>query len=202
MRTWLLLLLLLTGIAGAADTSRLMRQVNSGSTSERTAALRDLAKADAPAAVTSAIAWLQTGSDPALAREAARVLWDLERAAAPAEPALRARLDDPNPDVAYPVVGALSALGVPAADLRPTRMRLARAPDPFIAFYASRALHPDPGLAFDDYLRATLGALDLIASGRPSNAVTQNDLDRNASRLLDQLAKEGGRHGFDALMAA
>jgi hypothetical protein len=130
------------------------------------------------------------------------VLWDLEKQAAPAVAALRARLGDPDPDVAYPVVGALSALGIPATDLKPTRVRLARGPDPFIAFYSSRALYPDPALAFDDYLGATLGALELIARGRPSNPMTQNDLDRNARKLLDQLASDGGRQGFDALMTA
>jgi len=202
MRVLALLFLLIAGTVGAADTSRLMRQVNSGSTSERAAALRDLADADPATAVSTAIAWLQPGSDAALARAAANVLWDLEKKAAPAEAALRGRLDDPNPDVAYPVVGALAALGVPGADLRPTRLRLARSRDPFVAFYSSRALYPDPALAYDDYLGATLGALELIASGRPSNPITQNDLDRSARKLLDQLAKEGGRHGFDALMAA
>ena len=202
MRRWLLVLLLVAGAATGADTSRLMRQLSAGSASERGTALHQLAEADPAAAVSTAITWLQPGSDAALAREAARVLWDLEQKAAPAEAALRARLDDPNPDVAYPVVGALAAIGVPSADLRPTRVRLARGPDPFIAFYSARALFPDTALAFDDYLAATLGALELIAGGRPSNAIVQNDLDRRAKELLTQLAKQGGRHGFDALMAA
>jgi len=202
MRLLALLVLLIAATAGAADTSRLMRQISSGSTSERTAALHDLEQADPPAAVSTAIAWLQPGSDAALARAAARVLWDLEKNAAPAEAALRARLDDRDPEIAYPVVGALSAIGVADAELRPTRARLARGPDPFIAFYSARALHPDPALAFNDYLGTVLGALELIARGRPSNTITQNDLDRNARKLLDQLAKEGGRPGFDALMAA
>jgi hypothetical protein len=164
--------------------------------------LHQLAEQDPAAAVSTAIAWLQPGSEAALAREAARVLWDLEQKAAPAEAALRARLDDPNPDVAYPVVGALAAIGVPGAELKPARVRLARGPDPFIAFYSARALYPDPALAFDDYLGATLGALELVAAGRPSNAMTQNDLDRRAKELLAQLAKQGGRRGFDALMTA
>ena len=179
-----------------------MRQVNAGSTSERVAALRELSTADPPAAVSAAIVWLQPGSDVALAGAAARVLWDLEQKAAPAGPALRARLDDPDPEVAYPVVGALAALGVPKSDLRPTRLRLVHAPDRFIAFYSARALYPDSALALSDYLRATLGAFEMIGRGRPSNAITRNELERDANALLDKLAKQGGRPGFDALMAA
>lgn len=202
MRWLSLLFLLIVSTAHAADTARLLRQINGGSTSERVAALRELATADPASAVSTAIAWLQPGSEAALASGAARVLWDLEEKAKPAEAALRARLDDPNSDVAYPVVGALAALGVPKADLRPTRLRLAHAPDRFIAFYSARALYPDPALGLDAYLRATLGAIEMTASGRPSNAMTRNDLERDSKALLARLAKEGGRPGFDALMAA
>ena len=49
MRTVFLVLLLVAGIAEGADTSRLMRQLNSGSPSERAAVLHQLADADAPA---------------------------------------------------------------------------------------------------------------------------------------------------------
>ncbi len=202
MRTLLLLFFLIAATASAADTARLLRQINAGSTSERIATLRELAAADPATAVSTAIVWLQPGSDVALASAAARVLWDLEQKAAPAEAALRARLDDPNAEVAYPVVGALAVLGAPKADLRPTRLRLARAPDRFIAFYSARALYPDSALGFEDYLRANLGAIELIGSGRPSNAFTRNELERDANALLDQLAKQGGRPGFDALMVA
>lgn len=198
----LLLFFVVAATASAADTARLLRQINTGNTSERTTALRELATADPATAVSTAIVWLQPGSEAALASAAARTLWDLEQKAAPAEAALRARLDDPNPDVAYPVVGALAAIGVPKADLRPTRLRLAQAPDRFIAFYSARALYPDSGLAFDQYLRASLGAFDMIGAGRPSNAFTRNEFERDANALLDRLAKEGSRAGFDALMAA
>jgi hypothetical protein len=202
MRAAPLLFLLVAATAGAADVARLQRQIDAGNASERVAALRELKDADPAAAVATAIVWLQPGSDVALATAAARVLWDLELKSAPAEAALRARLDDPNPELVYPVVGALAALGVPKPDLRATRLRLARAPDRFIAFYSARALYPDSALAFDDYLRASFGAIELVATGRPSNAFTRNDLERDAKGLLDRLARQGGRPGFEALMAA
>src|SRR5947209_3339593 len=201
MRALVLLFLLFATTAGAADTARLLRQINGGSTSERIATLRELAAADPATAVSTAIVWLQPGSDVALASAAARVLGDLEQKAGPAEAALRARLNDPNPELAYPVVGALAVLGVPKADLRPTRLRLARAPDRFIAFYSARGLYPDTALGFDGYLRASFGAIDLMGSGRPSNPITRNELERDVNALLDRLAKNGGRPGFDALLA-
>ena len=149
----------------AADTGRLMRQIERGSTAERTAALRDLAKEDAPAATAKAVEWLEPNVDPALRRAAARTLWDLGDKAKSAEPALRARLDDRDDDVAYACVGALSTMGVPKAELRSARLRLARSNDGFIAFYASRALFPDPELPLDAVIDAALAGVNLVAGG-------------------------------------
>ena len=202
MKGLALVLLLLSLPLQAADTSRLMRQIERGSTAERTAALRDLAKEDAPAATAKAIEWLQPSVDPALRRSAARTLWDLGDKAKSAEPALRARLDDRDDDVAYACVGALSTMGVPKAELRSARLRLARSNDGFIAFYASRALFPDPELPLDAVIDAALAGVNLVAGGRPSDMKTRDTLRTNTRVLLENVAKQSGRPGFDALMHA
>ena len=74
MQRLVLVLLLLALPLQAADTGRLMRQIERGSTAERTAALRDLAKEDATAATAKAVEWLEPSVDPALRRAAARTL--------------------------------------------------------------------------------------------------------------------------------
>jgi hypothetical protein len=186
----------------AADTGTLLRQLERGSTAERTAALRELAKADAAAATAKAIEWLQPGVDPMLRRAAARALWDLGDKAKGAEPALRARLDDRDDDVAYACVGALATMGVPKADLRAARLRLARSNDGFIAFYAARALFPDPDLPLDAVVDAALAGVNLVAAGRPSDMKSRDTLRTNARLLLEEVAKRSGRDGFDALMRA
>jgi HEAT repeat protein len=202
MKRLALVLLLFSLPLQAADTSRLMRQVERGSTAERTAALRDLAKEDAPAATAKAIEWLEPNVDPALRRAAVRTLWDLGDKAKSAEPALRARLDDRDDDVAYGAVGALSTMGVPKAELRTARLRLARSNDGFIAFYASRALFPDPELPLDAVIDAALAGVNLVAGGRPSDMKTRDTLRTNTRVLLESLAKQSERAGFDALMRA
>ena len=202
MKSLALVLLLLALPLHAADTTRLMRQIERGSTSERTVALRDLAKEDAPAATAKAVEWLEPNVDPALRRAAARTLWDLGDKAKSAEPALRARLDDRDDDVAYAAVGALSTMGVPKADLRTARLRLARSNDGFIAFYASRALFPDPELPLDAAIDATLAGVNLVSAGRPSDMKTRDTLRTNTRLLLENVAKQSGRAGFDALMRA
>jgi hypothetical protein len=202
MKTLAILLLLLALPLHAADTTRLMRQIERGSTAERTAALRDLAKEDATAATAKAVEWLEPGVDPALRRAAARTLWDLGDKAKSAEPALRARLDDRDDDVAYACVGALSTMGVPKAELRAARLRLARSNDGFIAFYASRALFPDPELPLDAVIDAALAGMNLVAAGRPSDMKTRDTLRTNTRVQLEDLAKRSGREGFDALMRA
>ena len=202
MKTLVLLLSLLALPLHAADTIRLMRQIERGGTAERSAALRDLAKEDAPAATAKAIEWLQPNVDPALRRAAARTLWDLGDKAKSAEPALRARLDDRDDDVAYGAVGALSTMGVSKAELRAARLRLARSNDGFIAFYASRALFPDPELPLDAVIDAALAGVNLVAGGRPSDMKTRDTLRTNTRLLLESVAKQSERAGFDALMRA
>ena len=197
MKSLALVLLLLALPLEAADTGRLMRQIERGSGAERTAALRDLAKEDAPAAAAKAIEWLEPNVDPALRRAAARTLWDLGDKAKSAEPALRARLDDRDDDVAYAAVGALSTMGVPKSELRPARLRLARSNDGFIAFYASRALFPDPELTLDAVIDAALAGVNLVAGGRPSDLKTRDTLRTNTRLLLENVAKQSGRAGFD-----
>ena len=179
-----------------------MRQIERGSSSERTAALRDLAKEDAPAAAAKAIEWLEPTVDAVLRRAAVRTLWDLGDKAKSAEPALRARLDDRDDDVAYGAVGALSTMGVPKADLRAARLRLARSNDGFIAFYAARALFPDSELTLDAVIDAALAGVNLVAGGRPSDMKSRDTLRTNARVLLESVAKQSGRAGFDALMRA
>jgi len=186
----------------AADVATLMRQIERGSPSERASALRDLSREDPAAATAKAVEWLEPNVEPALRRSAARTLWDLGDRAKRAEPALRACLDDRDDDVAYAAVGALSAMGVPKADLRAARLRLSRANDGFIAFYASRALFPDPDLPLDAAIDATLAGVNLVAAGRPSDMKTRDTLRTNTRVLLENVAKSSGREGFDALMRA
>jgi hypothetical protein len=186
----------------AADTGTLLRQVERGNTAERTTALRELAKADAAAATAKAVEWLQPGVDPTLRRAAARVLWDLGDKARGAEPALRARLDDRDDDVAYACVGALATMGVPKAELRAARLRLARSNDGFIAFYAARALFPDPELPVDVVVDSALAGVNLVAAGRPSDMSSRDTLRTNTRVLLENVAKQSGRAGFDALLRA
>ena len=202
MARWTILLLLLALPLHAADLGKLMRQADRGSTSERTAALRELAKEDAGLATQKALEWLAPNVEPALRRQAARTLWDLGHRAKTAEPALRNVLGDRDDDVAYAAVGALNAMGVPKADLRTTRLRLARSNDGFIAFYAVRALHPDPELPVEEALGAAFSALNLVASGRPSDMKTRDSLRTNAKAFLEGFAEKSGREGFDALIAA
>jgi len=202
MKRLALVLLLFSLPLQAADTSRLMRQIERGSTADRTAALRDLAKEDAPAATAKAVEWLEPNVDPALRRAGARTLWDLGDQAKSAEPALRARLDDRDDDVAYAAVGALSTMGVPKAELRSARLRLARSNDGFIAFYAARALFPDPELPLDAVIDAALAGVNLVAAGRPSDMKSRDTLRTNTRVLLEDLAKRSGREGFDALIRA
>jgi HEAT repeat protein len=202
MRVLALVLLLTTAPALAADVGKLMRQVDRGSTSERAAALRELSKEDAGLATQKALEWLAPTVDPVLRRQAARTLWDLGARAKPAEPALRAVLDDRDDDVAYAAVGALAAMGVPKAELRDTRLRLARSNDGFIAFYAVRALHPDLDLPVDDALGAAFSAINLVASGKPSDMKTRDALRTNTRTFLEGFAQKSGRAGFDALMNA
>jgi len=202
MKSLPFLLLFLALPLAAADTGRLLRQIERGSTAERSAALRDLAKEDAPAATAKAVEWLEPNVDPALRRAAARTLWDLGDKAKSAEPALRARLDDGDDDVAYGAVGALSTMGVPKAELRSARLRLARSNDGFIAFYAARALFPDPELPLDAVIDAALAGVNLVAGGRPSDMKTRDTLRTNTRVLLENVAKQSGRTGFDALMRA
>ncbi|MDH5287686.1 MAG: HEAT repeat domain-containing protein [Betaproteobacteria bacterium] len=202
MSRWTLLFLFVALPLHAADIGKLMRQADRGSTSERTAALRELAKEDAGLATQKAVEWLAPNVEPALRRQAARTLWDLAEKAKPAETALRSALGDRDDDVAYAAVGALNAMGVPKADLRATRLRLARSSDGFIAFYAVRALHPDPELPVDETLGAAFSALNLAASGRPSDMKTRDSLRTNARAFLEAFAAKSGREGFDALMAA
>jgi HEAT repeat protein len=202
MRFLVLLALLLALPLQAADTGTLLRQLERGSTAERTNALRELAKADPAAATARAVDWLQPGVDATLRRAAARALWDLGDKAKGAEPALRARLDDRDDDVAYACVGALATMGVPKADLRAARLRLARSNDGFIAFYAARALFPDPDLPVDAAVDAALAGVNLVAAGRPSDMKSRDTLRTNARLLLEDVAKRSGRDGFDALMRA
>jgi hypothetical protein len=202
MRALALVLILATASVSAADIGKLMRQADRGSTSERTAALRELAKEDAGLAMQKALEWLAPNVEPAMRRQGARTLWDLGQRAKPAEPALRSVLNDRDDDVAYAAVGALNAMGVPKADLRATRLRLARSNDGFIAFYAARALHPDPELPVEEALGAAFSALNLVASGRPSDMNTRDSLRTNAKAFLDGFAEKSGREGFDALIAA
>jgi len=185
-----------------ADVERLKRQADRGTVTERTRALKDLVLEDAPAAIERAVAWLEPGQDPALRRAGARALWDFSVAAKSAEPALRRYLDDPDPDVAYSVVGALAALKVPKDQLRPARLRLARATDPYIAFYATRALFPDPEVPLPQVIEAANGALGMVAAGRPADSRARDSLRSNARELLFAVAKTSGRAGFDALLAA
>jgi hypothetical protein len=194
--------LLLCASPARADVERLKRQADRGTVAERTKALKDLVLEDSPAAIARAVSWLEPGQEPALRRAGARALWDFSVAAKSAEPALRGYLDDPDPDVAYNVVGALAALKVPKQELRPARLRLARANDPFIAFYATRALHPDPDVPLAQVIEAANGALGLVAAGRPSDSRNRDTLRGNARELLFVVAREGGRPGFDALLAA
>jgi hypothetical protein len=201
MRFPTLALLLVALPMQAADLGTLQRQLDRGSTAERTAALRELAKQDPGAAAGRSVAWLAPGTEPALRRAAARTLWDLGDQARAAEPALRTCKDDRDDDVAYACVGALSTLGVPKADLRTARLRLSRAGDGFIAFYASRALFPDPELPLAEALSATFAATNLAASGRPSDMKTRDALRSNARTFAFEVAKVSGRQGFDALMA-
>jgi len=202
MRLLVLTLLLVAAPLDAADVGTLTRQLERGGNAERTSALRELAKVDPAAATAKAVEWLQPGVDPALRRAAARTLWDLGDKAKGAEAALRARLDDRDDDVAYACVGALASMGVPKADLRAARLRLARAHDGFIAFYASRALFPDPDLPPDAVVDASLAGVNLVASGRPSDMKSRDTLRTNARVLLEDVAKRSGREGFDALMRA
>lgn len=194
--------LLASAMSAQADVARLLRQVDRGSVAERTRALEDLVLEDSAAAIAKAISWLDPAQDPALRRAGARALWNFSVAAKPAEPALRSYLDDPDPDVAYNVVGALAALKVPKQDLRATRLRLADGKDPFIAFYATRALFPDPALPLSDVIDAVEGAIEMTASGRPSDSRTRSTLRENARELLFNLAKTNGATGFDALLVA
>ncbi len=202
MRIPALALLLVALPMQAADLATLQRQLERGSTAERTAALRELARQDPAAAATRSVAWLAPGVEPALRRSAARTLWDLGDKARAAEPALRTCKDDADDDVAYACVGALSTLGVPKADLRSARLRLARSNDGFIAFYAARALYPDPDLPIDVALDAALAAINLTAAGRPSDFQTRDTLRSNARAFLSAFAAKSGRPGFDALMRA
>ena len=192
----------LAALPASADVERLKRQADRGSVAERTKALKDLVLEDSQAAIDRAVSWLEPGQEPALRRAGARALWDFSVAAKPAEPALRRYLDDTDPDVAYNVVGALAALKVPKEELRPARLRLARSNDPFIAFYASRALYPDPQVPLAQVIDAANGALGLVAAGRPSDSRTRDSLRGNARDLLFAVAKDNGKAGFDALLAA
>ena len=198
----MVLLLFLALPLDAADVAKLMRQVDRGTTAERAAALRELANEDAGLATMKAVEWLAPNFEPALRRQGARTLWDLGGRAKSAEPALRGMLGDRDDDVAYAAVGALSTMGVPKDDLRAARLRLARSNDGFIAFYAVRALHPDPDLPVDDALGATFSAINLVASGRPSDMKTRDALRANARMFLEGFAQKAGREGFDALMKA
>jgi HEAT repeat protein len=186
----------------AADIGKLMRQVDRGTTAERTAALRELAKEDAGLASQKAVEWLAPNVEPALRRQGARTLWDLGEKAKAAEPALRGVLGDRDDDVAYAAVGALSTMGVPKHDLRAARLRLARSNDGFIAFYAVRALYPDPELPVDDALGAAFSGINLVASGRPADMKTRDALRTNTRTFLEGFAQKSGREGFDALMNA
>jgi hypothetical protein len=202
MRLLALILLLVALPLDAADVGTLTRQLERGGNAERTSALRELARVDPAAAGAKAVEWLQPGVDPALRRAAARTLWDLGDKAKGAEAALRARLDDRDDDVAYACVGALATMGAPKADLRAARLRLARSNDGFIAFYASRALFPDPELPLDAVVDASLAGVNLVAAGRPSDMKSRDTLRANARVLLEDVAKRSGRDGFDALMRA
>jgi hypothetical protein len=173
-----------------------------GTAVERAAALRELARQDPAIATQQAVAWLEPSVEPALRRSAARTLWDLGDKAKPAEPALRIRLDDRDDEVAYAAVGALAAMGTPKADLRAARLRLAHSTDGFIAFYAARAVYPDPDLAPEAALDAGLAAVNLAAAGRPADRATRDRLRTNARAFLAELARTSGRPGFDALVRA
>lgn len=185
-----------------ADVAKLMRQVDRGSVAERTRALEELVLEDSPAAIAKAVSWLEPSQSPELRRAGARALWNFSVAAKAAEPALRAHLDDPDPEVLYNVVGALAALKVPKEQLRPARLRLVHASDPYLAFYAARALYPDPGLPLAEAIDAAEGALEMTASGRPADSRSRSTLREHSRELLFTVAKSGGGAGFDALLVA
>jgi hypothetical protein len=186
----------------AADTAKLLKRTDRGDDDARIEALDDLVDADPALAVDKAVQWLTQERSVRLRREAGRQLWNLEAKAAPAEGALRTALGDDDDWVAYNAVGALAKLDIPDADLRATRLGLARSPDPFIAFYSVRALYPDPELALPQVLDAIFDVVEMAAAGKPEDFSTRNDLSDNARKLLREVAEKNGRAGFDALMAA
>lgn len=199
-RPLFLLALLAAGIAQAADPAKLLKRTGRGDSAERIEALHDLTDADADAAREVAVRWLGGERDASLRAAAARALWDLKEAARPAEPALRAALDDADEDTVYNAIGALDGLGVPDADLRTARLALVqRSHDAFHVLYAARALYPDAALSLGQYLDAAFDALNLAATD-----TSRYDKLREAARegLLRPIAKERGRAGFEALVEA
>ncbi|UXI70180.1 hypothetical protein [Tahibacter amnicola] len=203
VRLPVVLLLLVPVFAQAADTAKLLKRTERGETRDRINALNDLGDADAPAAVTRATEWLESQTDARLRAAAARLLWDHKDAAAPAEPALRRALDDADEETAYAAVGALDAMGVPDAQLRSTRLRLARqARDAYYAFYAARALYPDPDLPLANVLDVVFDAVDLSKNEDALDFSARHDLGDATYTLLARVAKENGREGFSALVDA
>lgn len=96
--------------------------------------------------------------DAEVRENAARSLWRKHKVAASARDALRARLDD-VPTVAMMAAGALSAMGVDAAELAPARQRALGDTNPWVRFVAAEGLigqAPPPVLLppiLDYYLR-------------------------------------------------
>ena len=196
-------LLVVLATAGAADSGKLLKRLDSGDSTERIEALRELGSVDPALARERAVQWLASQPEPGLRAAAARVLWDMKDAARPAEAALRGALTDSDEDTVYNAIGALDGLGVPDQELRDSRITLAQqGSDPFHVFYAARALYPDSALSLTQYLDACFGVANLIAEGGIDNTFTVGALRDDLFGQLGVLAKEQGQAGFDALVEA
>jgi HEAT repeat protein len=113
-------------------------KIHSTRAEERVEAAAQLGRFDDPQTLALLTAALDD-ADPRVRENAARSLWNLHETSGSAKDALRKRLDD-IPSIAVEAAGALEAMGVPSAEVRPARRRALERGDPWTRYLAARAL--------------------------------------------------------------
>jgi len=136
-------------------------------------------------------------SDTGVREAAAAALWKSEKGAEPARAQLLAALDDPAPQVAINVAGALQSLGMKEAELAPTRKRVLAATDAprNVRFLAARGLIGiEQPLSL---LEPMLAFLDQSAQ----SAARKSDAGRRNSELVEKALARLTATGDRALIA-